>query len=107
MNPIRNMDYAIITSRKGVKGSGLDLGQIVLVVGTKVLPAKKSDPYLQRVYVVAILVTSEGEHCIPNPQEGDEDNGYRSYLLDPRHLTKLDDDASEELREKLNEQYGS
>jgi hypothetical protein len=104
MEPIKNLDYAQVSSRKGFKGSGLDLGQEVLVIATKALPEKKSDPYAQRIYVVVVLI-KDGLHQIPNNKTGKDDNGYRSYLVDPRHLTRLSDSRSDELREMLDEQY--
>lgn len=104
MTPIRNMDYAYTSSRKGLRGSGLDVGEKVLVVGTKALPEKRSDPYLQRIYVVVVRVV-DGIHQIPNSGEEEEDNGFRSYLVDPRCLTRLDDEEQERLRDMLSEQY--
>ena len=107
MQLLKPMDYARVVTRKGIKGSGLDIGQIVMVMGMKVLPVTKSDPYLQRIYAVCLLVTEDGEHLVPNPEDKDKDNGNRSYLLDPRQLDKLPDDAQDELKVKLEEQYDS
>lgn len=94
--PIKTMDFCVTSSRKGLRGSGLNLNQTVLVVGTKPLPEKRSDPYLQRIYMLVVLV-SDGKVCIPNSDVGENDNGYRTYLVDPRCLTKLGEEDQVEL----------
>lgn len=95
---IKSMDYVTVTSRKLVKGSGLKVGQKALVIGTRVLPFKKSDPYLSRTYAYIILVDDDGTHHMPN-QGVEDDNGERTYLVDPRSLTKLDKEEAEKLAE--------
>lgn len=97
MEPIRTMDFCVTSSRKGLRGSGLEVGQEVVVVGTRPLPVKRNDPYLQRVYSVVMVVTDEGI-AVPNNGEGEEDNGNRSYLVDPRCLTKLVEERQLELK---------
>ena len=99
MTPIKNMEYGVTVSRKGLKGSGLSVGQTVLITGTKPLPEKRSDPYLQRIYVVCIVVDEDGHH-IPK-----EENEYNSYLIDPRCVERLPDDKQEEFREQLRTEY--
>lgn len=107
MEHIHTMDYGTIATNKGMKGSGLMAGDIILVIGDKVLPVKRSDPYLQRVYVLCVKVTKEGFHEIPNNSVGEGDNGYRTYLIDPRNITKLVEDDQEALRKKLELQYST
>lgn len=106
VKPIRTMNYATVASNKGLKKSGLNNGDCVMVIGEKVLPVRRSDPYLQRVYVLCIRVTKEGFHEVPNNDMGDGDNGFRSWLVDPRNLTLLNDESQEALKKKLEEQYG-
>lgn len=105
MNLIKSMDYATITSKRLVKGSGLKVGQTVLVIGTRNLPIKQSDPYLSRVYAYVILVDNDGTHHMPNSGEAgsEEDNGNRTYLVDPRSLTKLDEEEGKRLANLYSE----
>lgn len=100
-DPIKPMDFCEVVSRKGVKGSGLEVGEIVLVASTRPLPEKRSDQYLQRIYAVVLRVTNDGDVQIPK----DGENDYKSYLVDPRHLTKLSDERQEALREKIGQRY--
>lgn len=99
-DPIKSMDFCVTSSRKGLRGSGLELGQKVLVVGVKPLPEKRNDPYLQRIYSLVVLVEDD-KICLPNADEGVGDNGYRTYLIDPRCLTKLGEDDQVELSKLL------
>lgn len=101
MSPIQTMDLCVTSSRKGLRNSGLKLGQEVVVAGTKTLPEKRSDPYLQRIYVIVMLY-EDGEVKIPNNETGDKDNGYRSYLIDPRCLTKLPEEDQKEFRKAMS-----
>jgi hypothetical protein len=99
---INVMDYVYIVSAKKLKGSGLERGQIMLVTGTKSVPASTRDTYLTRELVVTIQVTQAGEHLVPK-----QNNEYRAYLIDPRNLSKVDEEMSEFLSTKLKEQYGA
>jgi len=100
MNLIQTMDYGVVTSRKLTKDSGLRAGDTVMVIGQKQLPEKRSDPYLTRTYVICIRVGG-GKHQLPA-----EDNDYKSYLLDPRSLTKIEDEETlSKFSEELNNQY--
>lgn len=101
-DPIKPMDFCDVTSRRGTKGSGLEVGETVLVASTRPLPEKRSDPYLQRIYAVVIRVTKDGDVLIPK-----EDNEYKSYLVDPRHLTRVSEERQEELKEAINNHYES
>lgn len=101
-DPIKPMDFCDVTSRRGTKGSGLEVGETVLVASTRPLPEKRSDPYLQRIYAVVIRVTKDGDVLIPK-----EDNEYKSYLVDPRHLTRVSEERQEELQEAINNRYES
>ena len=100
MTPIKTMDFCTVVNRRKMKGSGLDLGTTVLVVSTKPLPEKKSDPYLQRIYVVVVRVTKDGDVLIPK-----EDNEYRSYIVDPRNLEKLSDEDTAKIKELVGERF--
>jgi hypothetical protein len=97
---IENMDYARVVSAKKMKGSGLERGDVVLVTGLKPSPVVRSDPYLQRIYVLVVKVV-EGEHQLPN-----EDNDYKVYLVDPRNLEKVNEEEKDELTSQLHKQYG-
>ena len=105
MDIIPTMAYCVASSKKGLKGSGLNVGDNVLVVGTKVVPIKKDDPYLQRVLFFCVRVKEDGFHEIPDPFEGDESNGFMQYLIDPRCLTMLEKEKQDELKVSLHEQY--
>ena len=93
------MDFCVASSRKGLRESGINLGDVVLVTGTKIAPEKRSDPYLQRVYV---LVMKMVDNVLQVPKD---DNDYKVVLVDPRHLTKLNDEKQEAYREMIKEQY--
>ena len=99
-DPIKPMDFCEVSSRRGTKGSGLDVGETVLVASTKPLPEKRSDPYLQRVYAVVLRVTKDGDVLIPK-----DDNEYKSYLVDPRHLTRVSAERQEVLQELIGQRY--
>ena len=98
---IGNMDYAQTTSKKGLKGSGLDVGETVLVIATKAIPTRKDDPYVRRMYVVCVRVDKDGFHHMPK-----EDTDDKAFLVDPRCLTKIEDEGIiEALKDALREQY--
>lgn len=98
--PIKAMDYCIVVSDKKMRGSGLERGDILLISGLKVAPAKKSDPYLQRVYAVAIKI-NEGLLLVPK-----DNNEHKAYIVDPRNLAKLPAKEVELLEALMKEQYG-
>jgi len=85
------MDFCVASSRKGLRGSGLEVGDTVLVAALKPTPVKRSDPYLQRLLTV-VLKVKDGVVLTPDNIEGDESNGYNSYLVDPRCLTLLSEE---------------
>lgn len=101
MDVIKPLDYAFVVSDKKMKDSGLVNGDLLMVTSTKVAPVKKSDPYLQRVYVLAIRVVN-GEHQVPG-----EKNDYLQYMVDPRNLQKADEQTTKEMNAALEEQYGA
>ena len=105
MDIIPTMAYCVASSKKGLKGSGLAVGENVLVVGTKVVPIKKADPYLQRVLFFCIRVTEDGVHEIPDVYEGEESNGFMQYLIDPRCLTMLTKEKQDSFKKALDKQY--
>ena len=98
---IENMSYAFVVSDKKLKGSGLSRGDIVMVTGTKMVPASRQDPYLMREIVIAVYVEPDGTHHIPNSK-----NEYKAYLIDPRSLAAADEQLSSLMKEALNKQYG-
>ena len=71
---VQTMDVCEVSSNKGLKGSGLSAGDIVMVIGTRVLPEKRSDPYLQRTYV--IVCKFEGKELLL-PSDKNEDVKFR------------------------------
>lgn len=78
-------DYVVISNSRKLKGSGLSVGDVGLVVSSKQLPEKRSDPYLTRTYVVLAMVDTEtGEPNVPGP-----DNDHKVFLVDPRNVTVL------------------
>lgn len=97
---IKPMDFCRVASRKETKGSDLEVGQLVLVASLKPLPIKKSDPYLQRIYSVVLILDEDGNVLVPN-----EENEHSSYLIDPRNLNKISDEEQEQLTEKINAIY--
>lgn len=94
------MDFAIVVNDKKMKGSGLSRGDMVMITGLKPAPVKKSDPYLQRIFVVSVKV-DEGKPLVPK-----DGNDYKAYLIDPRNLEKLPEDKQEQLKEDLKHLYG-
>jgi len=101
MNPIKPMDFAVIISDK-LREHGLERGEEVLVATTRALPAKKSDPYLQRIYVLCNKIV-DGRVLIP--KEGDD--VAMNYLVDPRSLEKVNEERGVELLTALNAQFGN
>ncbi len=100
MTPIKPMDFCTVISNK-LTEHGLERGDEVLVATSRALPAKKSDPYLQRVYVLCNKIV-DGNVLIP--KEGDE--VAKNYLLDPRSLEKVNEERGLELLTALNAQFG-
>ena len=96
---IQTMDYCWVVSDKKLKDSGLTKGDMVLVTGTKVVPASRKDLYLQRVLVVVVLVKDD-KVLLPN-----EENEHKAYLVDPRNLEKVDEEVSKCVEENLKKQY--
>ena len=100
---IPEMAYCNVVSRKGMKGSGLKVGDTVLVVGHKVVPIKQDDPYLQRILFMCILVDSDGLHHIPSSKDADAKN----YLIDPRCLSMAEEVKQVEYKDALESQYAT
>ncbi len=102
---IETMDYATIISAKRMKGSGLSAGQEVMVVGTRMLPQKRSDPYLLRLYVIVVLLDDATKFpLIPNGV-----NEHKSWLVDPRNLEKFPLEKQQlyqKMAEKVNDTTG-
>lgn len=100
MNPLKTMDYCRVVSDKKLKDSGLIRGDRVLITSIKPVPAKKSDPYLQRLIVVVLKVEDDK---VLVPKDGNE---YKAYLVDPRNLEKVSDEERAKLEESLKLLYG-
>lgn len=100
MTPLRVMDYCKVVSDKKLKGSGLQRGDRVLITSVKPVPAKKSDPYLQRLVVVVLKVEEEQ---VLVPKDGNE---HKAYLVDPRNLEKVPEEERVKLEENLKLLYG-
>ena len=93
---IKAMDYTRVVSDKKLKGSGLVRGDVLLVVGTKQVPAKRADPYLHRtLFWVARVV--DGLPLVSN-----EDS---KFLVDPRSLEKVSDDEQKNYEQLLERKY--
>ncbi len=105
VKPIQTNEFCVTSSRKGLRDSGLDLNQTVMVVGHRVFPEKRSDPYLQRIYVM-VVVYEDGEIKLPNNEVGDKDNGYRVYLVDPRCLTRLSEEEQLIINNTIKQKMG-
>lgn len=102
MKPVKPLDFCRVVGRKKLKGSGVELGETVYVVSLKPAPEKKSDPYLQRIYVLVLKVTPEGEVLVPK-----DNNDFKAILMDPRNLEVLEDKDVQHIKEKLAERYAA
>ncbi|NOQ73257.1 MAG: hypothetical protein GQ574_14715 [Crocinitomix sp.] len=98
---LKPLDFCTVVSKK-LADHGLVQGEEVLVAATRALPAKKSDPYLQRIYVLCNKIV-DGEVLIP--KEGDD--VAMNYLVDPRSLEKVSEERGIELLTALNAQFGN
>lgn len=93
-------DFAYVVKDKRLKEKGLFRGDIVFLMGSKVVPATVRDPYLQReLFVVAKVV--EGVPVIPD-KEGDDN----AFLVDPRSLQLVEKEVSDALIENVQKLYG-
>lgn len=97
---IKAFDFGRIVSSKKVKDSGLGMGDVVLVMGTRVVPASRKDPYLNRTLVVVSKVEG-GLIQIPK-----DNNNYKAYLIDPRSLEKIEGEEFDKLNEEREKQFG-
>lgn len=91
MKKLDSMDFAIVVNDKNLQSTGLNRGQLVFVMGSRQVPAKKSDPYLSRMLVVLAKV-SDSHIEIPS-----DTNDYKAYLADPRSLEAVAKDEQEKL----------
>ena len=83
------MDLARVVSDRKLKGSGLNRGDVVVVVGTRQVPASAKDLYLHRVLTNVALVRDK------------EILKDSMYLVDPRSLEKISDET--EIRKLLGD----
>lgn len=104
MTPLKSGDFATVLNNKKMKGSGLQRGDEVYVVNTRPAPEKRSDPYLQRIYV-GVLKVEDDLPLIPNSEVGEKDNGHRIITVDPRNLEIVSEERSEKLNEALKKKY--
>ena len=93
---IKSMDFARVVSDKKLKGSGLVRGDMVMVVGTKQVPAKRSDPYLMRT----VMFVAKMENDLPLVSAEDT-----KFLVDPRSLEKVSDEEASRLNTILEDKY--
>lgn len=100
MSAIEAYDYCTVVSDKKLRKFGLSRGDEVMIVGTKPTVVSADDPYTKRDYMVVVIVK---DGLVQLPKEGNE---YRSYLLDPKSLEKVNDERRRELHEALEKQYG-
>ena len=96
---IGSMDFCRVVSDKKLKGSGLFMGDIVLVTGTTLVPAGKRDPYLQRTLTTVIIL--DGKTLLMPKDDNDE----KAYLVDPRSLEKVSKEDAEIFMSYLHEQF--
>lgn len=89
---IRPLDFCLVTSKK-LDGSTLSRGDEVLVGTVKSVPAKKSDPYLQRIYL--------GVHKVVE----DQADLSITIIVDPRSLAKVSKERQDELMQKMEEKF--
>lgn len=94
------MDYGRVVSAKKIKGSGLSMGETVMVLGTKTVPASSKDPYITRTLVTVVKLVDDLP-AIPK-----QDNDYSAYLIDPRSLEKVVGDEETFLKSALKTHYG-
>lgn len=98
---IKPMDYARVVSAKKLKGSGLQLGALVMVLGTKLVPGSSKDPYLHR----ALVTVARVENDLPViPKDGDDE---QVWLVDPRSLEKVSEKEGSYLASVLEDKFGS
>ncbi len=98
--PVKNFDFCRVVSAKKLKGSGLGMGDVVMVLGTRQVPASAKDPYLYRT-LVTVAKVEEGLIQIPK-----EDNEYKAYLVDPRSLEVIDGEEYEKHDTNRQKQFG-
>ena len=99
---IKDMDHCVVVSKKKLKGSGLEVGDEVMVIGTTSVQDNAKDPYLKRTYTTVIRVSPEGHHFMPSNDEGNHD---KAVMIDPRRLEKLGPERTKFLVDKLTEQF--
>ena len=95
------MKFAEIISDKQLKKHGIERGNKVLVISFKEVQDSPNDPYLLRQYVLVALVNKK-DNRIEIP---DEDNDYKAYLIDPRHLQMLDEEGQTKYEQIIKKQY--
>lgn len=99
MKMLKSADYAKIVSAKKIKGSGLTVGETVLIVAQQTVPVKKSDPYVFRV-LFTVVKLEDGMPLLPA-----DDNDHMAYMVDPRSLEWVGKDKQIELEQLLNTRY--
>ena len=87
-------------------GSTIDVGDYVYVTDIRVAPVKKDDPYLQRIFVMAIKVDKvTGFHEVPDTKKSEGSNNFKIYMLDPRGLEILSEEETSRMVECVNRTY--
>lgn len=96
---IGSMDFCRVVSAKKLKGSGLSMGDVVMVLGTKYVPASAKDPYLSRMLVTVTRLVDD----LPIiPKKGDDEY---VWIVDPRSLEKVNEEEMEYYTKTLEERY--
>lgn len=98
--------YCVAVTRKLLKGSTIEVGEYVYITDLKAVPIKKNDPYLQRIYGLAIKVDKDtGYHEIPDNRVGEDTNGHKIYLVDLRGMEILSGEETSRMVQELNRSY--
>lgn len=92
---VQPMDFCKVVSKKATKNTPINIGDVVLVATMKPAPEKRSDPYLQRIYAVVLLI-KDGKILIPK-----DDNEHQSWVLDPRFLEHLEEEEEQQFMDLL------
>lgn len=97
MKEVKDMDVCRVVSKKLAKDSGLHLGDLVFVMGSRYVPATQKDPYLQRKLVVVARIDKEFVVQIPG-----DSNDYKAHLMDPRSLELADADTTKTVMDGIS-----
>lgn len=94
--------FVFLVSRKNLKGSNLSVGEELMIISYTKTPAKRNDPYLERLWAVVVKLNEKGLPILPSQDK--EDNAH-SYIVDPRHLQIVSKERGKELNKILIDHY--